>query len=549
MKNRLSAVKKELKVVFVLLKHFLLRFVKKDDLQYEDQRAEFLVFGLVFLGGWSWYLADQTEKHFYMTVMMALTGIFCVVAWERLLLDKKDSANLVVLPVKKASLYASKFLSVLVWVGAVSLAFSLLPAVKYTHANAHKLNMSGFYYFLILLTVSMLANLFVFLLVAALQSILQWVLKGRLLARISIMAQVLLVMGLMSVFVWFPRVDGAHPGLAGTFEPLHYYMPSLWFNGLHESLTAGGNPLHVFHGNLCLLTMTVLLLAYLFSLPLSLKKYLNHSNGSKPPLVRLPLRRVKRWWHALVLRDPVERAVFYFFSQHLKRSRDTKIKLALLMALPIGLVLTQMVEAYKEYGAGVFRDFGIGQVAFPFMFFFLLTVALRMAVERPVTLEANWIFRLTAASGSRHYVNGMKKAMIVRTILPLLFFLLLFYLYFWGPEDALLHTLFSFGASLLLLEVFFYNYRKIPFASTANPMLINYKLVWPIFVILFFVYYFVFAVLGIWLLTEPSARYALYPALALALLGFNLHNRKNGRLGPVFEDEIEPLMLSLELAG
>ena len=288
--------KKKPRQVFTLVKHFVLRFVKNDSLQFENERISLIVFALVLLSAIGGYIATEVGKLFFITIMMTITGICCVFAWDSMFLDDKDYFNLMVLPIKGRTLYTAKFLSVLVVVGIQSLSFSLVAAALYAYSYAGSSGIGFyFYYWVSFLLTIFLANLFVFLLVAAVQVLLILIFKGRMFAKISFLVQMVLLMGLTSIFVWFPQMYHAVPGLPSTFSSIHYYFPPLWFNGLHEKMLGVGNTIYSMHVYIALTALLVLLLLYGVSLPLALKRYLRRpAAGERVPQWKKPIRWLKK---------------------------------------------------------------------------------------------------------------------------------------------------------------------------------------------------------------------------------------------------------------
>jgi len=548
------AIRKKQPQLLVLVKHFVLRFIKNDSLEFEDQRTELLTFALAFLAGGGAYIARYTEKFYFMTIMMTVTAIFCVVNWDNIFLDSKDYLNLTGLPVKSRTLYIGKFLSILVVVGALSLAFSLPASFTYTYLETMGRDVFFFYYWFSLLVTYFLANLFVFLLVAALQSLLMFLLKGKTLMKISLLLQVTLLVGLASVFVWFPKMYDAVPRLSSTFSPVHYYFPPLWFNGLHEKIIGGSAEVYSLHFYISMAALIIPLVLYGLSLPLGFR-HLNRSTNGKKSL-RLFMHRltvpVKKLFNALFLRDAVQRAVFYFFINTLKRSRKQKIHLALVMALPVGFVLTYMIFLHNQIGLSNFNHLNLDMIAFPFILYFFLIIGLRTLVEHPVALDSNWVFKITQQPETRHYIKGVKKAMFFYAIFPLCLLLFTFYLYFWQFAPAVSHSVYGLLTALLLLEVFFFDYRRIPFATLYNPGAVNFKLVWPVFLVLFLVYYFLFIRVGLWLLLKPRGNLTFYLIGGIIFIWFRWYRYKNKGMYLVFdedEEELNPAMLSLNLSG
>jgi hypothetical protein len=108
-------------------------------------------------------------------------------------------------------------------------------------------------------------------------------------------------------------------------------------------------------------------------------------------------------------------------------------------------------------------------LAVPLVLSFFLLVSLRMTVSTPLAPQANWIFKMTEVELRRHYFVGMKKALVIRALVPLFLLLLFPYADAWGWKKAALHIAFGFAAGLVLLEVLFWKYSKIPFSCVSMP--------------------------------------------------------------------------------
>ncbi|MCP4157749.1 MAG: hypothetical protein GY757_59115 [bacterium] len=538
--------KDEVAQVAILLKHFLTRYINNDTLKFEDQRTEAVIFGLSFLAIWGLYIASQGEKLLFIVIMMSVTGIFSILSWDNLFLDKKDFDNLSLLPIKARTLYMAKFSSMLVVVGSISIAFSILSTLSFTHTNCPPVcEITPFHYWVTLVWANFLANMFVFFLIAAIRGLLMLLLRGDVHKRVSGLLQVVLLMGFVSVLVWFPKLAEADPGFQTKFTTLHHCFPPLWFNGLHEYLTFNDLGIYSLHYMFATVTLTVLFLFYLVSLPLSFRQHLKPGTGNKRGYgyLRLPAF-ARKGFNAIFLRNPVQEAIFYFYIRTLRRNRKQKIHLALYMALPVSYVVTHMVIFYNKIGAANFRIIDAGIAGFPFVLYFLLILGLRTLVEQPVKQEANWIFRLTEAGKASHYIKGLKKAMFFHSILPLCFSLFFFYLYFWGLEIAFFHSLYGLFTVLVMMEIFFLDYRKIPFTGQGNPAKLNLKVNWPLFGLIFLLYYFIFIKLAVLLILVPPANYIFYPAAALIFIVIGWSNSR-GETELIFEEKEQSFILSL----
>ncbi len=541
----------ELLQVKVLVNHFLKRFVQKDNLDLDDKNTEFLVFGVVFVSLWGGYLANKTGTLFFISIMMTATAIFCLLNWERLLLDQRDFLNLSSLPVRGRTLFAAKILSLVVIVGIITTAFGLIATLVYFKVMNDLLSASAAWTFgWSFFVVCFLANLFVFLLIIAVQSLFMLLLRGEMWARVSVWVQVVLLMGLGSVFIWLPRLYETDHTLQSVSEFFSYLFPPLWFHGLHQWMNGTAGGLNGYYIHVSWLSLVVLGLLYVLSLPLSLKQFFKQQNNRSRSSLRIfavPLKWGKHLFDTLLLRNLTERAVFYFFTRSIKRSRFHRLKLALFLALPVGLVLTYLITQYNDFGAIAFRRVSAYQMAFPFIIYFATLLGLRTVVDHPVALEANWLFQVTAATESKYHVRGMKKAMFVSTLLPIALCLFCFYLYAWGLELAVKHSLYSVVTALLMQELFFFNYRKIPFTAVHNPTVIDFKVAWPIFVLKFLFGYSIYIHVGNLLLNSPKVTGLFYLLASCFFVAFGYFRNKISRKGLIFKDVPPSPMVSLDL--
>jgi hypothetical protein len=179
-----------------------------------------------------------------------------------------------------------------------------------------------------------------------------------------------------------------------------------------------------------------------------------------------------------------------------------------------------------------------------------LAAGLRMIVRHPIMLSANWIFQLTEADEKKHYMKGIQKAFLFLLGFPLFIGLFIFYLYCWGFQLAVFHSFYSAAIFLLLLEMFFNTYKKIPFAAEYEPGKPNIKVYWPLILGGFLECYVLLSNIGLILLNRPNY-YILFFLVIFALQwGFvfrRYREYKNEDFGFIYDEEPQELMLSLNI--
>lgn len=544
----------------VLIKHFVRQTLRSESLDLDDRQSGQMAFALAMFTMLGTVLGAfqglNGKKFLFTTIMMTVTGLFSVVNWDTIFLDARDYFNLVALPVLRINIYIAKVLSVLVVIGIISIAFGAVSTVFFTQFDAPKYGSGvGFfwYYWVTLVLTNFLANLSIFLMVAMVQGLVTLVFRGGLQRKASFMVQVTLMLGMGSVFVWFPRIYSMYPDMAEKISSWHTYFPPLWFYGFHRYLVDANGGLYARHFIMALAAVILPLLIYAVSLPMSLRGFLKRSEGKRIHYLRIfrtPLKWIKNVFHRLFLEDPAERAVFYFFIRMLKRNRKLKLRLAMFLALPIGFAITYMVFLYFDIGMNNLQRLNVPMIAYPFMLFFALVVGLRILVEHPAKLEANWVFKMTCEPGIEPYLKGTKKAMYVYCFLPFSLVMMVVYTYLWGIAPAFIQVIYSTLTGLLWFEAFFIGYNKIPFTSEYDPGTVNLKSTWFLFVAVFLLYYLIFINLGVLLQLRPVTNVFFYVVASGLLYWFKwqrIKYRKYETPRLVFDADPDTGMLSLNL--
>lgn len=556
----------------VLLRHFLLRLFHNDILKFENQRRESIILMMTFFTAAGCVISAAilmpylralpgftsetvwVEKTFFMTLCMAFTGIISVINWENMFLDEKDYFYISGLPVKTTTLFTAKFFSLLAFVGILSLALHVFPIFIFTFFLSEMINVNPFYYTSLLqfgvvhMMTNFMANLFVFLLVALIQSILRILLRGNTFKKISMVVQTLLLMGFVSIFIWFPQMAPSLLELKEQYTPVFiYYFPPLWFVGLYEQLIGNYDFVFKMHFYIAPIAVTLLADLYILSIPISFKRFSRPISAKRvSSRFSIALRSLKKSFDRSFLQHPIQKAIFYFALNTLRRSRKHKLQLAVYITLPLAFAVTEAVFLSLGKGLGYFHEKSHVLIAMPLLLYMFIILGLRVVVSHPVTVEANWIFRIAEGDYPTHYLRGLKKAVLVVGILPYFILFFLVYTVCWGVIPAFLHSVFCGVTAVLLMEVFFVNYKKMPFVSAYVPGKFRVKDFWPLYLLGLALYIAAFSMLGRFLLHYPVFYTFYYGAVVTDLYWLRwLRYKRNRGFRFVFDEEPEPAMLSL----
>jgi hypothetical protein len=558
----------QLKSFVILLKHFVKRFVYSDMIKSENHRRETVLILTIALTGIGGYVAYDTlsqlgdsnlgqrawmAKTYYITLMMMLTGIVSLISWDNALMDRKDLANLLHLPIKTGALTAAKLAASFTFVFLISAAFDLLAIFVFTGQLADKLNINPVYFFLCHFFTLLAANLSVFLFFTLFQGVLMLLFNEKWLKRFSIFFKTLFLGVFMSSFAWFPPLYNSLPQLKQSYSPVIYRYPPLWFVGLNETLTGNsGDAQFAVHSQIAFLFLSIVLMLYLLIASAGYRRIINDNGGGKASARLLkPPGRLIAGFNSLFLKNPTEEAIFFFVSKTLKRNWEYKAHLVVYAALPAGFMISRLVYLHYNNLQNLLYTIDADTLSIAIALGSSLAVGLRTIVLHPDKLEANWLFQVTDINHERHhYIDGLKKALVVCVFFPVLLVLFLFYWYSWGILSSFYHCLYVFFLTRLTLEALFFNYKKIPFTSAYIGGKINLKFWWPLVLAGFVGYVVVFSRLEQFLMAHPRWFAGFYALVYGIIFSIGRWRKTPGRRFEfIFEEEPEPAMASLDFTS
>ncbi len=535
-----------------LVRHFFGRFFDKESLspQGEMETSVVQVLALLAVPGMmsAMYLLPRVglagwplavERYYHVAWSMIVMGFVMVFEWDALFPDRRDYLILTPLPLRSPAVLAAKTAALAIFLGLFALDVNffgtlLLPLV------AGGPTWSGSALGHLIATVS--GALFMALAAAALQGVLALTLNARMFRRVSAIMQAALMGALvMALFVSLP-VAAMLRRLVETNHPALYWFPFFWFAGLYEYIEPTLTSATVLP-DLALRAAEALAVAAGVFAATYLAAFRRHARGaaeslelrpSGPSWVRL---RISGFLDRRVLKHPVERAAFHFTGETIARSLKHRLFLAAYSGFGIALALTSLASGRS------------GLLPLPLTLSFFLVSGLRAAFSFPSELGANWVFQTTESACLPRYLAATRKWIVICGILPL--FLLMapveFAVFAWPA--ALFHLAFGITLSVLLMQVMFFGFRKVPFTCSYFPGKANLIGLLVLYLYGFTTYSYTMAELESALLNRPVAAAAFFGAAALAcrILG-RWRDRQNLVLCRLeYEDAPDPIVRTLGL--
>jgi len=566
--------KGSLKDFFVLSRHFYFRLFLNDAVFFEEQMKEKVIAFLALIAIFSAHLANSIlyryiffpdtgtswmEKSYFMSYLMVLMGFITVLQWDILFPDRRDFSNLISLPVRMRVVFASKFASLCLFIGIFAVGANALSTVifsLYLPSWKSESLLAAVRYAIIHIVCSFSSCFFIFFFSIFLIGILQNLLGNKMFHHMSVYIRgVLLVVFVFLMILFFSETItvtsslASFPGLRENNPGFFWFFPPMWFTGLYETLLGQGDPFFKGLAHIAVLALIVPTLIFFLSAALSYKRYIWSMEEKKKK--RFGSMGIRIFFSDAIgmslLRNPVQRAVCVFFGKTLRKSMLHKMRLASFLAFAFGMMLVVMVSRAAQ--TKVFSTFDRSLLSIPLLLSFFTLVGISRIVNIPVSLNANWIFRLTEGKDRKHYILGLKKGILLFAVVPLYGFLFIFYSMIWSWGESVLHCLFGLAVSMLLMEALFFRFPKIPFTCSYLPGKEKMHVLWIVYIAGFILYITVFTTLELSFFKNRNRFYLFYAIVLVIVVAWNLFQNRFllHTINLRFEEKPEPVMLGLRL--
>lgn len=449
----------------------------------------------------------DADRLILITLSMISIGVVGLVIWDGVFPDRRDVRVLGVLPIPTLRFVLGRLASL----GRVLVLFAtplcLLQSVAFgLTVTGFGAQISRIHGISAHFATVALACAFVFCALITAQCLLLLLFGRRAAQAASVTFQVLFAVGLVQLLYFLPDVarilrgGGASNGEFSTLAAL----PPAWFFGLYKQLAGTADANSAALGRLAVeLTIGAAITAVgLYAA--SYDRLSQRALEGVAPRASAFRPTVRSRWLAGPLRRPVTAAVRAFTIQTLFRSRTHRMMFAVYGGFALAVILSSAVSiALRNHGAGFWQP-GISMMSMPLVAQFLLLIAIRAIVAIPSEPKARWVFRACEPADRPAAVSGVRDAMLLLVVLPTTAFALVQGLVFWKLGAALSHAVFTFVLGRLLSEILIVRTGKLPFACTYFPGNSRIFSLWPLYLLAFFFYTVVFAVIDRALSSRPG---------------------------------------------
>ena len=263
---------------------------------------------------------------------------------------------------------------------------------------------------------------------------------------------------LLSVYFLEPSLESAAALTAPGNQRLLALLPSYWFLGLFQQLNGSMEPAFA---PLVRRAWSGLAVATLGTAASILLSYVHTMRRIvEEPDILPGSHRSHRW-------PCVNNAVLLFSLRTLLRSRQHRVVLSLYLGVGFAVMLILLRPALGKEGTAV------AWLAVSILMLSVAVVAMRIVFSMPITLRANWIFRVAALHPVATYSKAVRRTLMLLAVAPVwMGFAALFFLILpWRIAAAHLVALGLLGS--ILADLCTHGFHKIPFTCSYQPGRVN----------------------------------------------------------------------------
>jgi hypothetical protein len=433
----------------------------------------------------------------YAAWSITVMALVAVSVWDALALDSRDTEILGPLPIARSVILRAKVSALIIFAAGFAAALNVVPAMIHPVVALSRLRPSTLQVATLVaahITSTTAAAAFGFAAVLGLRDLLHAILGTTGFRRVSVAVRAGLVVALVTTLLLIPAMSFRVANMWLQDRISANLLPPMWFVGLHDMMSghiwaqlprpdvpppvavserAFGfmyqsrrpllHQLGLAGGGTFLVVLLGSTAAYFW----------NNRRLPAPPISRTAERGAAgavfdAIAQRLVARRPLVRAGFFFTMRVLARSVQNRVSIGIPLAVAIAVATVSLrvagMSPSSDFSSAPITLFGV-----QLLFVTALVTGFRHSVRVPADLRARWLFHLIRPANHSAYMVGVKRAAVVKLVMPVLLALLPLHMLALGAPTAILHFTYGLLSALVLREAFGLGYRRLPFASSYVP--------------------------------------------------------------------------------
>jgi hypothetical protein len=478
-------------------------------------------------------MAWRTEQSLISSMMLA-AGLIAVISWDNIFPDRRDVMVLSPLPVAPPVILFAKVAAsgAVLGLAVLSLNFASGLALPLVLGGIPRFpRVLAAYWFTMIA-----ASLFLYCAVLTAQGFTALLLPRRLFLRVSALLQ-LAAFGLcLGTYFIQPVLDTPAAFAAKESQRFLDWSPSFWFFALFNQLSGSLPPNFAWMARRAWLGLAIVVCGPTASLLLCYLRTMKKT-VEDPDLVS-----GGRGWHwAPHLGSSLITAIVLFSVRSLTRSRHHRVAFAFYLSIVFAIALSSLKAAMST---PTLHRLTPNFLMSTLVMVCLAVVGLRSVFALPISLNANWVLRVTQLYPSEKYIAAARHTLILLAVLPVWLCAALLSLCFRPLHQSAAHLVVLALVGFIMTELSLIGVSKIPFACSYLSGKSNIQYMFWGFVVIFFPIAKMFANYEQRTLHLPLQYAGMISALTAAALELWVFNRHHARSAVLYYEELPPEVIT-----
>lgn len=416
--------------------------------------------------------------------MLLVIGLCTVITWDATFPDRRDLAVLGPLPIRPRMILLAKLSATCGLLGIAILSLNFASSCSWSLIFGGQNGYPGMARFFLAFWFTIVASsAFLYGSVLTIQGITALVLPRKFFLRLSAFLQLCAFATFLGVYFLQPTLT-TH---ADFTNPANHWLlaasPVFWFfallNQLNGSLPADMSWLAV----RAWIALAIVITGALSSLLLSYFKTMKKT-ADQPDLVPGAggLHLMPR------IGGPLTTAIVTFCLRSLARSRQHRVVFAFYLSIVFAIALSWL---HHELIAPAHELIPTDFMVSTFLMMIFGVFGLRGVFSLPISLQANWVLRITQLQPTRNYFAATRVALLLFGVAPVLIVATLLALNFRPWQHIAQHLSILALLGCLLVEISLYKFDKVPFTCSFLPGKTNVQ-------VIFWGFGFIVSIFSIW---------------------------------------------------
>jgi hypothetical protein len=544
MRRLFAAIADQLPLQFrVLHRQFLLRVVDLEALSIEadiprflGQFAGILIFISLMRALGALFFPPPPSRAWaveqgQISNMLLVIGLCSVITWDATFPDRRDLAVLGPLPVRPRTILLAKLSATCGLLGIAIISLNFASSCSW----ALVIGGSGGYpgmarFFLAFWFTIVVASAFLYGAVLTIQGFSALLLTRKMFLRVSAALQLCAFAAFLGVYFLQPELSSFHEMTDPANRWLLECSPTFWFFALLNQLN-GSLPRELFWlAGRAWLALGIVIVGAAASLLLSYLKTMKKT-AEQPDLV--PGTGGLHW--APRFGGALHTAIVTFCMRSLARSRQHRVVFAFFLSLVFAVALSWLRHEIAAQGhEPISTDFLIST----FMMMSFAVLGLRGVFSLPISLNANWVLRITQLQPTRRYFAATRRALLLFGVAPIMIVAALLSLNFRPWQDVEEHLVILALLGCLFVELALYKFDKVPFTCSYLPGKANIQVIFWGFAFLGTLFGITGAVYEHGALHDASKYATIVGVLLAAIVGLGVVNRHRAKSAVLYFEEM-----------